>query len=326
MSQFLLSTSPSVIWMIASLLVLLIIPGTDYVTSDAFAQSYSESIREEEEYSTVSMMSTGDPVYVGDIDISLAAPLEGSFDAPVTIVEFGDFQCPKCDQWFLNEKPILKSDYIDTGKVNLYFVDFVFLGDDSVTAANASYCANEQGMYWEYHSHLYNNQGGINDGWASAYNLKGFAVDIGLDTFAFDECLDSAKYNNRIDHNKQVGMSHGVEGTPTFFIVDNSDNNLTERIDGPQSHSVFAKIMDDMIIGDDLMASEVLPEAIVPEIENKKEMELKEISSIVDEQREKDDAIVSPVETQVEQTTSEVETMQKEWYLRMKPQSRKNWT
>ena len=307
MSQFLLSTSPSVIWMIASLLVLLIIPGTDYVTSDAFAQSYSESIREEEEYSTVSMMSTGDPVYVGDIDISLAAPLEGSFDAPVTIVEFGDFQCPKCDQWFLNEKPILKSDYIDTAKVNLYFVDFVFLGDDSVTAANASYCANEQGMYWEYHSHLYNNQGGINDGWASADNLKGFAVDIGLDTFAFDECLDSAKYNNRIDHNKQVGMSHGVEGTPTFFIVDNSDNNLTERIDGPQSHSVFAKIMDDMIIGDDLMASEVLPEAIVPEIENKKEMELKEISSIVDEQREKDDAIVSPVETQVEQTTSEVE-------------------
>ena len=307
MSQFLLSTSPSVIWMIASLLMLLIIPGTDYVTSDAFAQYYSESIREEEEYPTVSMMSTGDSVYVGDIDISLAAPLEGSFDAPVTIVEFGDFQCPKCNQWFLNEKPILKSDYIDTGKANLYFVDFVFLGDDSVTAANASYCANEQGMYWEYHSHLYNNQGGINDGWASADNLKGFAVDIGLDTFAFDECLDSAKYNNRIDHNKQVGMSHGVEGTPTFFIIDNFDNNLTERIDGPQSHSIFAKIMDDMIIGDDLMASEVLPEAIVPEIENKKEMELKEISSIVDEQREKDDAIVSTVETQAEQTTSEVE-------------------
>ena len=130
-------------------------------------------------------------------------------------------------------------------------------------------------------------------------------MDIGLNIFAFDECLNSVKYDDRIDHNKQVGMSHGVKVTPTFFIVDNG-NGLTEKIDGPQSYSVFAKVIDDMITSDDPMVSEVLPEEIISEIENKEEMELKEITSSVEEQRE-DDTIISEAETLAEQVGSEVE-------------------
>ena len=185
---------------------------------------------------------------IGKIDVSNSPPVEGSEDAPVTIIEFGDFQCPKCDQWFQNEKPTIKQDYIDTGKANLYFVDFTFLGIDSMTAANASYCAEEQGKYWEFHSHLYNNQGEINGGWASSTNLKLFASDVELDVVAFDECLDSGKYDDRVAYNTGVGASHGVEGTPAFFIVDNSDNT-TERIDGPQPSDIFAEVIDEMLEG-----------------------------------------------------------------------------
>ncbi len=193
--------------------------------------------------SSIPTPTSGDTAtQIGGIDISMAAPIEGSPDAPFTIIEFGDFQCPKCDQWFQNEKPDIVNDLILTDTAKLYFLDFTFLGDDSITAANASYCADEQGKYWEYHSHLYNNQGGINEGWASADNLKQFAADIGLDTAAFNECLDSEKYNDRIAHNKQVGASHGVEGTPTFFIV-SEDGTMVERIDGPQPASIFMDLV-----------------------------------------------------------------------------------
>lgn len=174
---------------------------------------------------------------IGGIDISMAGPVEGSADAPVTIIEFGDYQCPKCDQWFLKEKPTVTKDLLDTGKAKLYFIDFAFFGNDSVSAAQAAYCAGDQGMYHEYHSILYSNQGGINAGWASPTKLKDFASKIGLDTDMFNKCLDSGKYSDRVSYNKEVGISAGVKGTPTFFIV--GADGSTERIDGPQPAAIF---------------------------------------------------------------------------------------
>ena len=81
---------------------------------------------------------------VGDVNTSLASPIMGSSDAPITIIEFGDYQCPNCKKWFLNTKPDIVTNYIDTGKANLIFVDIAFLGKDSVPAARATYCAEEQ--------------------------------------------------------------------------------------------------------------------------------------------------------------------------------------
>ena len=184
-------------------------------------------------------------VFIGDIDVTLSPPVEGSEDAPTTIIEFGDFQCPKCDQWFLNEKPKIESSYIDTGKTKLYFVDFPFLGKDSETAAEASYCANEQGKYWQYHHILYANQGEINSGWADVDALHKFATDIGLDMDEFSACLDSGKYSQRVSYNKEVGLSNGVAGTPVFFIV--GPDGSVERIDGPQPFLTFAGIIDSML-------------------------------------------------------------------------------
>ena len=123
------------------------------------------------------------------------------------------------------------------GTAKLYFVDYAWLGDDSKLAAQASYCANDQGKFYEYHSILYKNQGGIEDGWASMESLQEFAVELKLNSDTFNDCLESGKYSQRISYNTEVGNSHGVKSTPYFFIV-GSDGNI-KKIAGPQPSIVF---------------------------------------------------------------------------------------
>ena len=85
-------------------------------------------------------------------------PVLGSATATVTIVEVGDYQCEMCKLWFEQTRPQIIKNYVDTGKVNLTFVDMPFLGSDSIPASEASYCADDQGKYWEYHSMLFTYQ------------------------------------------------------------------------------------------------------------------------------------------------------------------------
>ena len=174
---------------------------------------------------------------IGGIDLSMAAPVEGDEDAPITIIEFGDYQCPKCKAWFQNEKSKITSNYITKGIAKLYFLDSAWLGDDSITAAQAAYCADDQGKFIEYHSTLYNNQAEIQDGWANMDALKQFAKDLELDTEMFNQCLDSGTYADRISHNTEVGASLGVVGTPYFFIV--GPEGDIKKIAGPQPSIVF---------------------------------------------------------------------------------------
>ena len=182
----------------------------------------------------------------GSISTSLGSPILGNPDAPITIVEFGDYQCHQCYNWFHNTKPMIMRDYIDTGKANLIFVDFAFLGKDSPKASQATYCADDQNMYWEYHNSLYNSQESkIDSGWANSERLKAFAFNLNLDMELFNECLDSEKYSKRVQYNSQQARDNGVRGTPGFFIVD-SDYNQTQ-IGGAQPFSVFQKILDSMI-------------------------------------------------------------------------------
>ncbi len=156
---------------------------------------------------------------IGGVDLSMAVLVEGNPDAPITIIEFGDYQCPKCKQWFQNEKPTISSTHISTDTAKLYFVDSAWLGDDSILAAQASHCAGDQEKFKEYHSTLYNNQADIQGGWASSTSLKQFATDLELDSETFDECLDTGKYTDKVVYNTQVGISNGVQGTPHFIIV-----------------------------------------------------------------------------------------------------------
>src|SRR3989304_364282 len=174
---------------------------------------------------------------IGGVDLSMAAPVEGDEDAPITIIEFGDYQCPKCKDWFQNEKSKITSNYITKGIAKLYFLDSAWLGDDSIAAAQATYCADDQGKFIEYHSTLYNNQAGIQDGWANMDALKQFAADLELDAEMFNECLDSGIYADRVSHNTEVGASLGVVGTPYFFIV--GPEGDIKKITGPQPSIVF---------------------------------------------------------------------------------------
>ncbi len=180
----------------------------------------------------------------GTVDTSMGSPILGSPNAPITIVEFGDYQCPQCNNWYHNTKPSIQENLIDTGKANLVFVDLAFFGQDSINAAQASYCAEEQGKYWEYHDQLYMNQKGINDGWANPTNLKTFALNLDLDMELFETCLDSGKYQKRVKHNVKVAGENGATSTPTFIIV-GSDGNQ-QKISGAQPFTVFKQTIDQM--------------------------------------------------------------------------------
>ena len=191
--------------------------------------------------SVAATMSESKSLSIGGVDLSQASPMFGSADADVTIIEFGDYQCPNCKKWFLNTKPDIVTNYIETGKANLYFVDFAFLGDDSLTAAVATYCADEQGIYWDYHSYLYSNQSGIDGGWANYSSLKDYAKILGLDEDSFADCMDSEKYDDAIAFNLDVGITAGVKGTPSFVVVGPSGQEL---ISGPQPYPVFRSVID----------------------------------------------------------------------------------
>ena len=182
----------------------------------------------------------------GDVSTAMGSPILGDPSAPITIVEFGDYQCSACYNWFHEHKPAIYENYIATGKANLVFVDLAILGRDSLTAAQASYCAEDQGMYWEYHDLLYNSQESkIDNGWASSERLKAFAFSLGLDMDLFESCLDSGKYTKRVQYNVSVAKKHGARATPTFIIV--GPDNQQEQFEGAQPYSTFKKIMDNMI-------------------------------------------------------------------------------
>ncbi len=180
----------------------------------------------------------------GTVSTAMGSPILGDPSAPITIVEFGDYQCEQCYAWFHNTKPAIIRDYIDTGKANLVFVDLAFLGRDSPKAAQASYCAEDQGMYWEYHDLLYNFQEHVDNGWANSERLKAFADSLDLDMTLFESCLDSGKYSKRVQYNIQQAKENDVRGTPGFFIVGPDGQ---QKIGGAQPFSVFKNILDSMI-------------------------------------------------------------------------------
>jgi len=182
----------------------------------------------------------------GDVSTAMGSPILGDPAAPITIVEFGDYQCHACYNWFHTHKPAIYENYIATGKANLVFVDLAFLGRDSPIAAQASYCAEDQGMYWEYHDLLYKSQESqIDNGWANSERLKAFAFNLGLDMTLFESCLDSDKYSKRVQYNVSEAKKHGARATPTFIIV--GPDNQQEQFQGGQPYTTFKQIMDNMI-------------------------------------------------------------------------------
>lgn len=147
----------------------------------------------------------------------------GDPNAPVTVTEYADYQCPFCKQFATGEEATLVNNYVKTGKVKLVFHDFPFIGgnnndNDSFRAAEASRCALDQGKYWQYHDKLFEKQGKENSGAFSQDKLVGFARDLGLDTTAFTQCLDTNKYEQAVAQSRDEASKAGVTQTPSFGI------------------------------------------------------------------------------------------------------------
>ena len=174
------------------------------------------------------------------------SPILGSESAPITIVEFGDYQCEACYAWFHNTRDTLIDNYIETGKAKLIFVDLPFLGRDSPTSAQASYCAEDQGQYWEYHTMLYTFQDGHPDsGWADRDRLNSFAFSLDMNIDEFNECMDSSKYKKRVKANYDEAVKNNVQSTPTFIII--SEDGKKEQFSGAQPYSVFSVTIESML-------------------------------------------------------------------------------
>jgi protein-disulfide isomerase len=181
-------------------------------------------------------------VSVGD------SPSLGQPDAPVTLVEFSDYQCPFCGRFFKQTFTALKTDYIDTGKLRYVFRDFPLdtIHPQARKAAEAAHCAGAQGKYWEMHDTLFKNQSAL-----KVDNLKAFARDLGLDTDAFNACLDQGTYAEAVNQHLAAGSQAGIAGTPGFFIGKTSAEGTLEAtfIKGAQPITAFRQVIDGLLEG-----------------------------------------------------------------------------
>jgi protein-disulfide isomerase len=176
----------------------------------------------------------------GDSDVDIperTIPSEGRTlgypDAPVTMVEYSDFQCPYCARAAATTTPQIEEEYVADGRVKLMHHYMAFEGPESVLAAEAAECANDQGRFWEYRDTLFENQIQY-----SVEDLRGFAEDVGLDMATFNQCLDSGEHEQLVIDETQEAFDIGINSTPTFIIGD-------QAVTGAYPFEVFQQVIEE---------------------------------------------------------------------------------
>mgnify|MGYP006112193297 CR=1 FL=1 len=172
------------------------------------------------------------------------SPVLGNPNAPLVLIEFGDYQCHFCNVFFQDTEHEIIKNYVATGKVKILFKDFTIIGPDSVSASHIAHCAGEQGKFWEYHDILYNNWNGENNGWASKQNLLKFAKEIDLDMEQLIECDNENRYQTTIESSNNDARVLGLTGTPAFYIISNND---IQRLFGAQEYEIFEEVFESML-------------------------------------------------------------------------------
>lgn len=162
-------------------------------------------------------------------------PVLGDSAAPLTLVEFTDYQCPYCKTFLTNTLPQLKAAYIDTGKLRVVVKDLpLSFHKDARKAAQAALCAHDQGRYWDMHQALFSSAQ-----LGQAY-LIGHAKQISLDVAAFERCLDSGRHLDVIDQDTTEAGDAGITGTPTFVLGRTTDDIVDGiRIRGARPFEAF---------------------------------------------------------------------------------------
>jgi len=167
----------------------------------------------------------------------------GNPNAKITIVEFGDYQCTFCYKFHDETMKKINQEYIKTANVNFIYKDFPLNGEQSILASEASYCAQKQNKFWEYHDTLYNNWGGENTGWITENVLQGFARDVGLNLDEFSQCLENSEYRQKVLENEQFAREIGINATPSFLIFNDSE---LYRIIGAQPFDRFEQAIQEL--------------------------------------------------------------------------------
>lgn len=172
-------------------------------------------------------------------------PILGNPDAPISIIEFSDYQCPFCARFYTQTLPILETEYIEKGEVNFIYRDFPIQNHPNARpAALASECADEQGQFWGYHDILFEKQDiwkGLDLGTVIS-TFKDYAKELNLNQEIFDSCLDSEKYSDEVDSDFADGRSYKISGTPTFFI--GNEEIGYSSVFGAKSFYDFQEIID----------------------------------------------------------------------------------
>jgi protein-disulfide isomerase len=167
----------------------------------------------------------------------------GDSNAEITIVEFGDYQCTFCYKFHDETMKKIDQKYIKTANVNFVYKDFPLNGPQSILASEASYCAQKQNKFWEYHDTLYNNWGGENTGWITKNVLLGFASDVKLDLDSFSQCLENSEFKQKVLDNEQFAREIGIDATPSFLIFNDSE---VYRIIGAQPFERFEQALQEL--------------------------------------------------------------------------------
>ncbi len=173
-------------------------------------------------------------------------PTLGEESAPVTVVEFTDYQCPFCGRHYTNTYGQLKKDYIDTGKVKYVVRDFpLSFHPHAQKTAEATECADDQGKFWEMHDKIFETQAAWSNSTDIIPTLKQYAADLKLNTSTFNTCLDNGTHKDEVQKDMADGSASGVNGTPGFWVL--GPDGKTQQISGAVPFSNFQQAIDSML-------------------------------------------------------------------------------
>lgn len=170
----------------------------------------------------------------------------GDEDAPITLIEFTDYQCPFCGRHYTQTYGQIKKEYIDTGKVKMVTRDFPLgFHQHAQKASEATECADDQDKFWEMHDKIFSTQStwsGLGD---AVPTFKQFAKDLGMNASTFDSCLDSGKYAQEVKDDMAAGQASGIDGTPGFWIL--GPDGQSQKISGAYPFDSFKAAFDGML-------------------------------------------------------------------------------
>jgi protein-disulfide isomerase len=214
----------------------------------AIAEAIARALEEQQQQAQPPPTMASADVPVGD------APIKGDPDAPITIVEYSDYQCPFCARYFQETLPQLLENYVETGQVRYVFKDFPLtqIHPQAPKAHEAARCARELGgdaAYWRMHDRLFAGQGEWSGNAEHVAIFKGYAAELRLDQAAFDACLDGGRYAAAVQADLEEGLGFGVTGTPAFFITRARDGSARDgqALRGAQPYAAFEQVIEGLL-------------------------------------------------------------------------------